>query len=154
MTRTTFAITLLFALAVSLSFVSVDAAFEFVDVSRNIDKEKYKGIPNPPVFEQPLGACEVPNLSFARIRKELKKRLVVCDECQTKDDFKVALRDSITAFKPVMSDEDYERYLVYEQTEEGKAEIAEAASARAAAKLRAVETSGEEAVHTHAHEEL
>ncbi|CUE55354.1 membrane-associated protein, putative [Bodo saltans] len=132
--RKTFAAAMVAAtMIVSMCFVSVvDAKFEFVDVSRTIDKEKYKNIPNPPVLEQPLGACEVPNLSFARIRKELKKRMTVCDDCKTKDDFKIALRDSITSYKPVMSDEDYERYLAYELTAEGQAEIAEAAAERQA----------------------
>lgn len=117
----------------ALCVSSASARFEFEDAAKTINMEKYKNVPNPPIYEQPLGACEVPNLSFSRLRKELKKRLVVCDTCKTKEDFRVALRDAITSFKPVMSDEDYERYLVYEQTDEGKAEIAAAAEERAAA---------------------
>ncbi|CUE55374.1 Hypothetical protein, putative [Bodo saltans] len=53
-----------------------------------------------------------------------------------------------------MSDEDYERYLAYELTAEGQAEIAEAAAERQAkAALAAASAEGGEP-HVHSHEEL
>lgn len=88
--------------------------FEFEDVGRKIDMEKYKHVPNPPVYMAPLGACDVPHMSLKSVKKELRKRLVECSTCKTKADYQVALRDAITAQAPTMSEEDYARYLVWE----------------------------------------